>query len=247
MRKFLKILLLLLPALLVLAAVFVRVRQEQEIRHIAAREAALSARLDSAASALEGFRMRDSSYRTAAKADSLAETAPVLPGSPVDSLLEAARALSPVLRQTLALSREAEARLRCIPSICPLAAGTFQLTARFGNRTDPIEGDTRLHEGLDLACPQGNPVYVTGDGVVEMIDNDIFGYGNSIIVNHGYGYKTRYAHLKLIRTSENIRLKRGDLLGETGVSGRATGPHLHYEVLFNGEPVDPEQFMQLEK
>ena len=108
---------------------------------------------------------------------------------------------------------------------------------------DPIEGDGRMHDGLDLACPQGNPVHVTADGVVSFIDSDIFGYGNCIIVDHGYGYQTRYAHLSVIRTSENIRLNRGDVIGETGVSGRATGPHLHYEVILNGETVDPEDYI----
>ncbi len=170
-------------------------------------------------------------------ADSLAMAVP--------DLRETVMALSGWMRETNALSVVAKERARFTPSICPLKEGTFRFTAAFGVRKDPMEGDGRMHEGIDLACPQGNPVHVTADGVVEFIDSDIFGYGNCIIVDHGYGYKTRYAHLSIIRTSENIRLKRGDVIGETGVSGRATGPHLHYEVILDGRTVDPEDYIDI--
>ncbi|MBR5700353.1 MAG: M23 family metallopeptidase [Bacteroidales bacterium] len=163
----------------------------------------------------------------------------------VQELRETVMALSGWMRETNELSVIAKERARFTPSICPLKEGTFRFTAAFGVRKDPMEGDGRMHEGIDLACPQGNPVHVTADGVVEFIDSDIFGYGNCIIVDHGYGYKTRYAHLSIIRTSENIRLKRGDVIGETGVSGRATGPHLHYEVILDGQTVDPEDYIDI--
>ena len=163
----------------------------------------------------------------------------------VQDMRETVKALSGWLRETNALSVVAKERARFTPSICPLKEGTFRFTAAFGVRTDPMEGDGRMHDGIDLACPQGNPVHVTADGVVEFIDSDIFGYGNCIVVDHGYGYKTRYAHLSIIRTSENIRLKRGDVIGETGVSGRATGPHLHYEVILDGKTVDPEDYIDI--
>ena len=166
-------------------------------------------------------------------------------GTAVRELLETVKAFGGWMRETNALSVLAKERARFTPSICPLKEGTFRFTAPFGVRTDPMEGDGRMHDGIDLACPQGNPVHVTADGVVEFIDSDIFGYGNCIIVDHGYGYKTRYAHLSIIRTSENIRLKRGDIIGETGVSGRATGPHLHYEVILDGKTVDPEEYIDI--
>ena len=143
-------------------------------------------------------------------------------GTAVRELLETVKAFGGWMRETNALSVLAKERARFTPSICPLKEGTFRFTAPFGVRTDPMEGD-----GL------------------EFIDSDIFGYGNCIIVDHGYGYKTRYAHLSIIRTSENIRLKRGDIIGETGVSGRATGPHLHYEVILDGKTVDPEEYIDI--
>ena len=227
MRKSVSIPLLVVPALLVMAAgvLWGFVIRAEQVN--AAREAVLRERTDSCAEAARVLSGLDSLYREQLRMD---------PAPAYDSL--AVR-----MRETYAYSVAYRERARCIPSICPLAMGTFRLTARFGTRQDPIEGDGRMHDGLDLACPQGNPVHVTADGVVSFIDSDIFGYGNCIIVDHGYGYQTRYAHLSVIRTSENIRLKRGDVIGETGVSGRATGPHLHYEVILNGETVDPEDYI----
>lgn len=246
MRACVKILVVVVPALLAAAAGAGRIVQNRAEKTLSLREQNLQQRLDSLSDALSLLGGMDSLYRASIR-ETPAVTPVFRPGTPADSLLEGVSRLSPVLRETVVLSEEAKTRLKCIPSICPLKEGTFRLAARFGQRTDPIEGDDRLHTGIDLACPQGNPVHVTGDGVVEFIDNDIFGYGNCVIVNHGYGYQTRYAHMSIIRTSENIRLKRGDVIGETGVSGRATGPHLHYEVIYNGVAVDPEEYMKLEK
>ena len=197
--------------------------------------AEVAARQDSAEVAAQGS--LEATVAPQASADSL--------GTAVRELLETVKAFGGWMRETNALSVLAKERARFTPSICPLKEGTFRFTAPFGVRTDPMEGDGRMHDGIDLACPQGNPVHVTADGVVEFIDSDIFGYGNCIIVDHGYGYKTRYAHLSIIRTSENIRLKRGDIIGETGVSGRATGPHLHYEVILDGKTVDPEEYIDI--
>lgn len=197
--------------------------------------AEVAPRQDSAEVAAQGS--LEATVAPQASADSL--------GTAVRELLETVKAFGGWMRETNALSVLAKERARFTPSICPLKEGTFRFTAPFGVRTDPMEGDGRMHDGIDLACPQGNPVHVTADGVVEFIDSDIFGYGNCIIVDHGYGYKTRYAHLSIIRTSENIRLKRGDIIGETGVSGRATGPHLHYEVILDGVTVDPEEYIDI--
>jgi len=251
MRKSVKIWLLAVPALLVALAGVARLCLVFAGRPVAVREAALEKRTDSLSCTLELLRGMDSLHRRDLAAllhQDLPADSTVFADSAAtraERLLGEVRSFSGQLRKTAELSRDYRQRIRCIPSICPLEEGTFNLSARFGVRTDPIEGDSRLHEGLDLACPQGNPVHVTADGVVEFIDSDIFGYGNCIVVNHGYGYQTRYAHLSIIRTSENIRLKRGDVIGETGVSGRATGPHLHYEVLLDGVQQDPEKYMKL--
>ena len=237
MRKSVRIPLLIIPALLVIAAGVLWGLVIRTERINASRAALLDERLDSLSEAVGILSGMDSLYREQLRME------PVPADSVAPGLYGSADSLSRRMRETYAYSVSYRERARCIPSICPLKMGTFRLTARFGTREDPIEGDGRMHDGLDLACPQGNPVHVAADGVVSFIDSDIFGYGNCIIVDHGYGYQTRYAHLSVIRTSENIRLKRGDVIGETGVSGRATGPHLHYEVILNGETVDPEDYI----
>ena len=247
MRKGVRITIIVLAVLLCAGAAAVRVLSAVQARSFSERRAALSQRLDSLGEAMTLLRGMDSLYRVRMHQEPVA--APVDSLRPekatrADSLLADADSLSLQLRESTVLSAQALERARFTPSICPLKEGTFILSARFGTRTDPLEGDSRMHDGLDLACPQGNPVHVTADGVVSFIDSDIFGYGNCIIVDHGFGYQTRYAHLSVIRTSENIKLKRGDVIGETGVSGRATGPHLHYEVIYNGETVDPEDYIE---
>ena len=136
----------------------------------------------------------------------------------------------------------------CIPAIPPINPNPskYRLTSPFGYRSDPISGITTMHAGLDFAMPPGNPVYATGDGVVEMVAFEFYGYGNCVIVNHGFGYKTRYAHMKDISVVEGLKVKRGDYLGESGKSGKVTGPHLHYEVIYMGSPVNPMNYMDLD-
>ena len=91
----------------------------------------------------------------------------------------------------------------------------------------------------------GNPVFATGDGVIEAVAFDFFGYGNCVDIDHGFGYKTRYAHLNTITVIEGMKVKRGDKIGESGQSGRASGPHLHYEVFYKGERVNPMNYFDL--
>ena len=147
-----------------------------------------------------------------------------------------------------ALARRAGDMVSCIPAIPPINPNPskYRLTSPFGYRSDPISGITTMHAGLDFAMPPGNPVYATGDGVVEMVAFEFYGYGNCVIVNHGFGYKTRYAHMKDISVVEGLKVKRGDFLGESGKSGKVTGPHLHYEVIYMGSPVNPMNYMDLD-
>ena len=91
----------------------------------------------------------------------------------------------------------------------------------------------------------GNPVFATGDGVVESVQFDFFGYGNCVDIDHGFGYKTRYAHLDRMTVIEGMKVKRGDKIGDSGQSGRASGPHLHYEVFYKGERVNPMNYFDL--
>lgn len=130
-----------------------------------------------------------------------------------------------------------------IPSVQPVSNKDLtRLASGYGYRTDPIYKITKFHEGMDFTAPIGTEVFVTGDGVVETVNYSFGGYGNEIIVNHGYGYRTRYAHLSKFKVRPGQKVKRGDVIGNVGNTGKSTGPHLHYEVLKNGSPVNPVYF-----
>ena len=134
-----------------------------------------------------------------------------------------------------------------IPAISPISTDTrtYSLSSPFGYRSDPLEGFQKLHSGMDFACKPGNPVYATGDGTVETASNEFFGYGNCIVIDHGFGYKTRYAHLEAMEVYEGMPVRRGQRIGTTGNSGRTTGPHLHYEIIYQDQPINPYGFMDL--
>jgi murein DD-endopeptidase MepM/ murein hydrolase activator NlpD len=136
----------------------------------------------------------------------------------------------------------------CIPAIPPVVPDRkiYRLSSSFGFRKDPFTGRSKKHSGVDFALKPGNPIYASGDGVVESVRFELFGYGNSVLINHGFGYKTRYAHLKSICVSEGMKIKRGECIGESGNSGRSSGPHLHYEVLYKDKHVNPANYFDLE-
>ena len=145
------------------------------------------------------------------------------------------------------LSKRAGDMASCIPAIPPVVPDKkiSRLSSSFGYRSDPFSGRTKRHTGVDFALKPGNPVYATGDGVVESVKFEFFGYGNSVVINHGFGYKTRYAHLKSIGVVEGMKVKRGECVGESGNSGRSSGPHLHYEVLYKDRHVNPANYYDL--
>lgn len=134
-----------------------------------------------------------------------------------------------------------------IPAIPPMNTdpSTYHLSSPFGYRSDPLLGFTKRHTGLDLACPPGNPIYATGDGVVVKVAHERKGYGNHVEIDHGFGYKTRYAHMSEIFVQEGQKLQRGDCIGLSGKSGRITGPHLHYEIMYRKDYVNPALYMDL--
>lgn len=134
-----------------------------------------------------------------------------------------------------------------IPSIPPMNTdpSTYRMTSPFGLRADPILGIGKRHTGMDFACPPGNPVYATGDGTVSLVKHERGGYGNHIEVDHGFGYVTRYAHLSRTDVEVGQKVSRGDCLGLSGRSGRITGPHLHYEVIYRNNYVNPNLYMDL--
>ena len=147
-----------------------------------------------------------------------------------------------------ALSQRAGDMSSCIPAIPPVLPdkSKYRISSTFGYRSDPISGVSKMHTGFDFACKPGNPVYASGDGVVSSVTFELFNYGNSVVIDHGFGYKTRYAHLKTIFVAEGMKLKRGECIGESGNSGKSTGPHLHYEVMYKGRFVNPVNYFDLE-
>ena len=141
------------------------------------------------------------------------------------------------------LIKNQQKMLSSIPSIQPIPNKKLErMASGYGWRVDPIYKIQEFHKGMDFTCPIGTQVHVTGDGVVETVDFNYGGYGNEIIVNHGFGYRTRYAHLSKFSVRPGQKLKRGDVIGFSGNTGKSTGPHLHYEVLKNGEVLNPVYF-----
>ena len=135
-----------------------------------------------------------------------------------------------------------------IPAVPPILpkSGSYRMASPFGYRIDPVYGGMRFHAGQDFAADVGYPVYVTGDGVVEKVNYGFSGYGNEIIIDHGFGYKTRYAHLSRINVAKGMKVLRGDQIGAIGKTGKATGPHLHYEVIYKGNAINPYSYMNLD-
>lgn len=146
------------------------------------------------------------------------------------------------------LARRAGEMASCIPNISPIIPdpNVYRLSSGYGMRNDPITGKLSRHLGLDFAMPVGNSVYSTGDGVVTKVNYGRVGYGNFVIVDHGFGYKTRYAHMSSIFVEEGMKVKRGDFIGKTGNSGKSSGPHLHYEVIYKDSPINPINYVDLE-
>ena len=145
------------------------------------------------------------------------------------------------------LSKRAGDMASCIPAIPPVVPdrSIYRLSSSFGFRSDPFTGRSKRHTGVDFALKPGNPSYATGDGVVEKVKFEFFGYGNQVLIDHGFGYKTRYAHMKSINVVEGMKVKRGECIGESGNSGRSSGPHLHYEVLYKDKHINPANYFDL--
>ncbi len=137
--------------------------------------------------------------------------------------------------------QEKQEELKYTPSILPSYG---YMTSGFGYRRDPFTGRVKFHEGLDISAPTGTPVYAPADGIVTFVGIRN-GYGLTVEIKHGDRYITRYAHLSesLVRVGQ--RVQRGDMIARVGNSGRSTGPHLHYEVLKDGVPVNPKRFIIL--
>jgi murein DD-endopeptidase MepM/ murein hydrolase activator NlpD len=133
-----------------------------------------------------------------------------------------------------------EKLLRAIPAIQPISNKNLKRVASgFGYRIDPLYKDFRLHAGLDFSAPTGTPIYATSDGVVQTAGFNTDGYGNKVVINHGYGFQTLYAHMVRVKAKAGQTVKRGEVIGYVGSTGKSTGSHLHYEVIKRGAKVDP--------
>ncbi len=127
-----------------------------------------------------------------------------------------------------------------IPSIPP-ARGSF--SSGFGIRRDPFTGGIEFHKGIDISAPQGTPIVAAADGIVEEVGWSSGGYGNQVVINHQNGIKTRYAHMFKVFVKQGDRVKRGQVIGLMGSTGKSLAPHAHYEVYLNGKPVNPLRYI----
>ena len=142
-----------------------------------------------------------------------------------------------------AMARNKSDMLAHIPAIFPVKETEVKyISSFFGYRPDPIYKVEKFHSGIDFSAALGTETYATGDGVVADVERNEWGYGNLVVIDHGYGYKTRYAHLQKAAVRKGQKVKRGQKIGTIGDSGKTTGVHLHYEVLKNDVQVDPINF-----
>jgi murein DD-endopeptidase MepM/ murein hydrolase activator NlpD len=142
-----------------------------------------------------------------------------------------------------AMIKNKEKLLASTPAIQPISNRDLnRLSSGFGYRIDPVYKMVKFHPGLDFTAPQGTPIYATADGTVETSGNLGNGYGNHVVVNHGYSYKTLYGHMSRIKAQKGQQVKRGEVIGYVGSTGKSTGPHLHYEVFKGAKRLDPIYF-----
>ena len=141
------------------------------------------------------------------------------------------------------LAEEKEKLLAAIPAIQPVNNEELtRMASGFGWRSDPFTKARKMHRGMDFTAPKGTPIYASGDGVVKRVDNNASGYGKHIRIDHGYGYMTLYGHLSKYNVKRRQKVKRGDLIGFVGSTGRSEAPHVHYEVWKEGERINPINF-----
>lgn len=161
----------------------------------------------------------------------------------VDILSKALAIQSKSLDEILQLAKAKDHLLSAIPAIQPVKNENLKrMASGFGYRSDPFTKVRKIHEGMDFTAKTGTPIYATGDGVVAKADNTASGFGNHIVIRHGYGYETLYAHLSKYKARVGQRVKRGDIIGYVGSTGRSEAPHLHYEVHKNNKVVNPLNF-----
>lgn len=161
----------------------------------------------------------------------------------VDQVSKAIYVQSKSFDAVLDLAQNKEEMLAHIPAIQPVANKNLKrMASGYGNRIHPVYKTKKMHWGMDFSAPKGCEVYATGDGKIEKVKRSKRGYGNQVKIDHGYGYKTFYAHLNKYIVKRGQKVKRGDLIGYVGSTGTSTAPHLHYEVTKNKRKVNPVNY-----
>lgn len=160
-------------------------------------------------------------------------------GSRIDELSEFAMALETRVNEVYELGQDKLSYWTSTPSIWPVQGW---VTSDFGARVSPLSGAYKFHEGVDIAAPYGSTIYAPADGKISFAGSK-GGYGNALVLDHGYGVSTLYAHTSALYVKEGDKIKRGQMLASVGSSGASTGPHLHYEVHVDGVPTDPMKFV----
>jgi len=147
------------------------------------------------------------------------------------------------LDEIVDLAKKKEKMLASIPAIQPVSNEHLtRMASGYGWRNDPFTKARKFHKGMDFTAPQGTPIYAAGDGVVLRADGRATGYGRHVRIDHGFGYVTLYGHMTQFVVKRKQKVKRGDLIGYVGSTGRSEAPHLHYEVRKNGRPINPINF-----
>lgn len=242
---------------------------EKELRkensRLQAQYNVLSHRMDEAMGVLQDIQQRDDNlYRVIFQADPISPDVrqasyggtnryePLMDMADAELVVNTTQKLDVLYRQlylqsrsfdeVVEMCRQHDEMLRCIPAIQPVSNKDLKQTASgYGTRVDPIYGTTRFHAGMDFSANPGTDVYATGDGTVVKMGWQT-GYGNVIIIDHGFGYETWYAHLQEFRTKLGKKVVRGEVIGGVGSTGKSTGPHLHYEVHVKGRVVNPVNY-----
>ena len=225
----------------------------------------LSHRLDEALEVMQGIQQRDDNlYRVVLQADPVADAVrkagyggtnryeELMDMANADLVVNTTQKMDMLNRQlyiqsksfdeVVDLFKDHDEMLKSIPAIQPVANKDLKRTASgYGMRVDPIYKTAKFHAGMDFSANIGTPIYATGDGVVKKVGWQS-GYGKIIVINHGFGYETWYAHLNKYNVRTGQKVVRGEVIGEVGNTGKSTGPHLHYEVHLKGKVVNPVNY-----
>lgn len=158
----------------------------------------------------------------------------------LDRIMKQVYVQSKSFDEVFELAKNKKELLASIPGIQPIANKDLtRIASGYGYRIHPIYKTSIMHTGIDFTAPIGTEIYSTGNGVVQKVEREGRGYGNNVVINHGFGYETLYAHMSKIAVRQGQRVVRGDIIGYVGSTGSSTGPHCHYEVIKNGSKIDP--------